>query len=312
MSNQLDTQVIDDPQLDPALQDDPDAPGGADEPFLKVSDRQVYKTREEAIKGYEEASKMGATFGEIRKVAKEFGLQNLEPQLLRQLFSELVTHRGEKAKPAAKVETPTTSVTKSNVTPEIEAARQWLKDNAKEAGYVSKEDVEALAKELAELKGGLSSKDAEQRDSLISEGQEAVSGWLAEAKDASGQPISLNDDERTELEETIATWINSSKARIDRFYKGGTTSLSLVKEGYTKVLPIVKSGAIAFPNPAAKVAASGKTKTELISRNPKKMPNDGSAPGKTDATKPMRIGDPRLHNQVKNKLARLLAQDSGD
>ena len=113
------------------------------------------------------------------------------------------------------------------------------------------------------------------------------------------------------LEETIATWINASEARIAKFYKGGTTSLSLVKEGYTKVLPIVKPGAVAFPNPASKLAATGKTKTELINRSPKKLPNDGS-PNAKGKDAPMRVGDPRLHAQVKNKLARLLSQNSDD
>lgn len=308
--SEIDTQLQDDPEIDPAVVDEND-PGGADEPFLTVSDRQVYKTREDVIKSMEEAARMGATFSELNKVAKKYGITKLDAGLVDQLFGELSHHRTEKAKPAATVQTPTASATKTNVTPEIEAARQWLKDNAKEAGYVSTDQVEALAKELAELKGGLSSKDAEQRDSLISEGQEAVSGWLNEAKDASGQAISLNDDERNELEETIATWINSSKARIDRFYKGGTTSLSLVKEGYTKVLPIVKSGAVAFPNPAAKVAAAGKTKSELINRSPKRMPTDGT-PNAKGAKAPPRFGSSALHDKVTARLKNLLSEEKGN
>lgn len=301
----LDTQVMDDPVIDPSQSDDGDG-GGGDEPFLKVNDRQVFKTREDAIKSYEEASKMGVSFGELRKVAKEFGITDLNPGLVRQLFSELVQHRTKAATPAKPSEPTAPKANGKTVDPEVQKAIEWLKEHAGEAGYVSKEEAEALKKELAELKNGFSAKDEEARDALITEGQEAVSGWLADAKGADGKPVTLNEDERQELEETIAAWINAKEERVARFYKGGNTSLSLVKEGFTKALPIIKPGATAFPNPATRITASGKTKTELMRRNPSRLPNDGGTP-KTDAKK-MKFGSPDLFNSAKSRLARMLAE----
>jgi hypothetical protein len=317
MSGEFDTQVLqDDPQLDP---NDPggnesDPAGGAPaEPFFQLNDRQVYKTREDLAKSMNEAAKVAASYSEIKKAYKEFGIEP-DPKLTRQLLSELVTHRSKATAPAAKANESTAPNAKATVDPKVEEARKWLTENA---GMVTKDQYDALVAKLDELKGGLTAREEESRNALISEGQEAVSGWLKDAKTSDGKPVELNDDERNELEETIAAWLGNGQsptsiARLERFYKGGNTSIAVIKEAYAKVLPVVKPGTIAFPNPASKIAASGKTKTELINRTPKRMPNDSGTPAANAKDKaPMRIGDPRLHHRVTEKLKRLLAEGSG-
>lgn len=303
-------QDVDDPQLDPNAADDGAVTGGAaDEPFLKVSDRQVFKTREDAVKSYEEAGKMGVAFGEFKKVLKEYGIANADPAYVRQLFGELVGHRKAKETAAAKPKSPTDSTGgNANVDPEVEKARKWLKDNAKEAGYVSKEDFDKLTEKLAGIEGGLSTRDKESRDALLYEGQQAVNGWMESVKGADGKPLTLDEDQRNELEETIGAWVNVKQERIDRFYKGGNTSIALIKEGFTKVLPALFPGAVAFPNPGAKVAAAGKAKAELMQRSTKRLPQDGGGnDAKGKGKKPERVGDPALHNRVTDKLSRLLS-----
>lgn len=304
--SELDTQVLDPEVQDPNVADgnDPDTAGAA-EPFFKLNDRQVYNTREDLAQSMTEAAKVAAAHSEIRKVAKEFGIE-ADPKLIRSLFSELVTARSEKAKAVNKPTEATPSAADANVDPKTADAVKWLKEN----GFITKDEAKSLKDEIDALKNGMSAKDEESRGALVAEGQEAVAGWLKDAKMSDGKPVDLNDDEQEELESTIAAWVNASPTRIDRFYKGGNTSLNLVKEGFTKALPLVRSGAVAFPNPAAKVAANGKTKTELVNRTPKRMPSDGSSAAAKE-NKPLRIGDPRLHKQAVDQLKARFAEMAG-
>jgi hypothetical protein len=74
MSEELVTQVLDDEVIPSGGAEDGATEGNVvDEPFLKINDRQVYKTKDDAIKAYGEASKSAIELGNLRKVAKEFG-----------------------------------------------------------------------------------------------------------------------------------------------------------------------------------------------------------------------------------------------
>jgi len=52
----------------------------SEEPFLRVNDRTVYKTREDALKGLDEAGKRISTLSAWEKEARNWGLD--KPQAL--------------------------------------------------------------------------------------------------------------------------------------------------------------------------------------------------------------------------------------
>jgi hypothetical protein len=64
-----------DAQQDPAGTDQTDpAPAKPEEPYLAVNDRTVYKTKDDAVRGYNEAANRIAQLSAWEKQAKQYGL----------------------------------------------------------------------------------------------------------------------------------------------------------------------------------------------------------------------------------------------
>src|SRR5580658_986846 len=100
MSEEL--EVLDTPvnEIDEVVQqvssEDPTDPEVAkvDEPFLPVNDRTVYKTREDAIKGYNDAAQRISQLSGWERQAKQYGLT--DPRQLDAVAKELLELRKEK------------------------------------------------------------------------------------------------------------------------------------------------------------------------------------------------------------------------
>lgn len=301
---------------DPTKVDDGSGDGSVvvDEPYLKINDRQVYKTKEDAIKGYEEAGKTITSLSGFKKVLEELGApKDADPEYLRGLLTEYIQLAKEKqaAATASKTKSTTSEDDKEfeGVDPQIVAqtkrGRQWLKDNAEKVGLISQEKYSKLEERLGKLEGGISQREQEERDSAIEEGQQKLTGWLSEAK------VELTSDEREELEDLIVAYVNSKQSLTKQWLSGDRSQkIQLIRTGYEKFLGVVKPGASPVAK-AAQTAAAGKTKAGLLNRTPRRLPNEGTTDGKGEK-KPLRIGDPKLRSAAMELMKSVESERGGE
>jgi hypothetical protein len=302
------TQVDDAVSDGGAVVDDGTASGENESPFLAVNDRTSYKTREDALKGFNEAQSRITTLSGYEKVLKKYGAKDANPELLERIVTEYLTLKNDKGKTATTTPTATTSPEDDGLTAEDKAALKWLEKNAVKAGYVSKKDMEALQAKLEAIEGKSTKAQEAQYEANVAECQEAVTGWLGEAK------VALTDEERDDLESHIAAWVNARDERVTKFNRGGQSAVALIREGYGKMLPIVKEGAVAFPSTAKTVVAAGKTKTGLINKTNRPMPKAGepAAATQTNAVKlPTRVTDGSLFEKATALAAKIRSERAG-
>jgi hypothetical protein len=277
---ELDTpELVDDVELDPAGNDqtDPD-PVKSEEPFLPVNDRTIYKTREDAVRGYNEAANRIASLSAWEKEAKQWGLS--DPRQLNAVAKELLEARkqlAEASKRAAPVEKSDSADPKAK---EAEQVKAYLKAN----GFISKaEQDEALAEIRAQFEE--MQQAGRQSTELRFQNQEAeardnVSGWL----EAAGQKDDGSGTKLAVVGTLIKDWINNSDERVEQWSRGGVTAKSLVKEGYdfaVKALGWTPTTGSLKPTDPGYAAA----KAKAMATN-KKLPVSGTAKGRGDSDKP--------------------------
>lgn len=239
---------------------------GAESPFLQINDRTSYKTKDDAIAGWNEAQKTITSLSEFKKVFAEYGAKDADPAFVRSVLQEYITLRdaAKKAKETPQTATPSADKEFEGMTPEqiaeTKRGRAWLEAEAKRLGFVGKDAVEELKKELNELKGARTKDQEERASQTESECLEKLDGWLNEAK------VVLSEDEKNELVQTITAWANGNENRIKQWQRGGQSAIDLVRKGTELFLPSVKPGA-SLSTKAANVAAQGKAKTELMNKN---------------------------------------------
>src|ERR1700688_348397 len=94
----LDTPVddVDVATQDPAATNPTDSdPAKPEEPYLAVNDRTVYKTKDDAVRGYNEAASRIAQLSGWEKQAKQYGLT--DPAQLDAIAKELLQARKDLA-----------------------------------------------------------------------------------------------------------------------------------------------------------------------------------------------------------------------
>jgi hypothetical protein len=214
-----------------------------DQPFLVVNDRQQYKTREEAIRAYNEAGTRIAQLSAWEKELERYGVK--DPKIASQLFDELLTSRQklsefEKANKSSAQngdagKGATTSEDDADLSKEDKAALKWLQKHAPRLGFVPKEELQSLKKEFEDFKNSATqNNEAAQeryRSSVIADGKNSVVQLLAADKisdDAEGTKAGI-------VETLITAWINSNDERVQKFWTGGTVTQALLKEGYEAV-----------------------------------------------------------------------------
>ena len=281
----LDTPV-DDVEVetqDPAVegQTDPE-PAKPEEPYLAVNERTVYKTKDDAVRGYNEAASRIAQLSGWEKQAKQYGLS--DPKQLDAVAKELLELRKEKADAAAKI----ASTPKTDPADPKAKETQQVKEYLKNLGYVSKEDQAEAMKALQERLDRFE-QSGKQSEELRFQNQEAearndVSGYLSAAKitdDANGTKLQV-------VGTLVKDWINTDEERIERWSRGGVSAKTLVKEGFDQML-----GALGWKAPVTPVAGQLKptdpgyaaAKAKAVAAN-RKLPAPGTGKGHGDGSKP--------------------------
>lgn len=260
-----DTQLLDDVDVDQSGQDTTD---DSNDDFLVVDDRTKYKTQEDAIKAYQEAGKRISSLSVWEKTAKEFGLT--DPKQIRALAAEALA--GRKAAEAAKGKpnaegtgNKTTSDDDAELTPEEKKALDWLKKNAVKAGYVPKDELEALKKQLEGLTNFQKQSSEERFNSLVETGRSQLKTLMTTDK----LPVD-NEEVMSVIEDAIAQYVNSDEERVNRFYAGGDVTKGLLEEAYKRVS---KAFGLVKANATTDYATR---KTQVVARNAKPLPRNGA------------------------------------
>lgn len=251
--------------------------GGEQEekPFFRVNDRTVYKTEDEARRGFDEAGRTIARLTPWEKEARQWGLD--DPKALRTIFNEVLELRELKKgmeKQAAGGGKPqaTTSDDQVELTPDEKKALDWLKKSGMKLGYVPKEEVEAKFQELKdvieELKSGSAQSEEQRFRNQEAEHRSNLGTWLSEAKiqdDAEGT--------RTRVVGTlIKDWINNDDELVDRWRQGGVEARNLIREGFDLALKSLGWSPVASTQSSSYAA----DKARSVAGN-KKLPAQGTA-----------------------------------
>jgi len=293
--DQLDTPVVDvDAAQDPEAGADPAAK--PEEPYLSVNERTVYKTKEDAVKGYNEAASRIAQLSGWEKQAKQYGLS--DPAQFKAVADELLALRKEKADAAAALKNQPAKVDPADPkAKETAQVREYLKN----LGYISKEDQDAALKELreqiAEMKQSGTRSEELRFQNQEAEARNDVGTYLSAAgvkDDANGSKLQI-------IGTLVKDWINNSDERIAQWTQGGISAKNLVKEGTEAMIAAL--GWKAAPAPAAgqlKPTDPGyaAAKAKAVAAN-KKLPTPGTGK-ETPKTPPKQKGhiNAELHEKA--------------
>jgi hypothetical protein len=265
-------EQVQDPTVDAAV--DQDKP---EEPFLPVNDRTIYKTREDAVRGYNEAANRIQALSQWEKEAKQWGLS--DPRELKAVANELLQLRREKAEFAAQAGR---RVTESKVDPADPKAKEaaQVREYLKQQGFISKEEQAEALQELRDFMNEQRQQGAQSTE-LRFQTQEAdarddVSGYLEAdgfKDDGTGMKMSI-------VGTLIKDWINGSDERVDQWSRGGRAAQSLVKEGYGFVMTHLGWSADAATTAAGNLKPTdpgyADAKAQAVARS-KKLPTQGTA-----------------------------------
>ena len=267
----VDEAVQQDPQGDPVVQDTPA------EPFLPVNDRTIYRTREDAVRGYNEAANRIQALSQWEKEAKQWNLS--DPKQLREVANELLQLRREKAEMAAAAGRRTAEPKVDPADPKAKEAAQ-VREYLKGLGYVSKEDQAESLKELREFMNEQRQQGAQSMELRFqtqeSDARDDVAGYLESdgfKDDGTGMKMSI-------VGTLIKDWINGSDERVDQWSRGGRASQTLVKEGYGFVMQHLGWKADAATTAAGNLKPTdpgyADSKAQAMARG-KKLPTQGTA-----------------------------------
>jgi len=233
MAEELDDLATPELEVDEQVegQENSDAPV-VDEPFLPVNDRTTYRTREDAIAGFNSAAQRIQELSAWEKQAKQWNLT--DPRQLDAVANELLALRKEKAEAAAQAGKRNTATVSDPADPKAKEAAQ-VREYMKQFGYVSKEEQEEALKELRDGLAEMRNQGSQSRElgfqAQEADARDAVDGYIAAdgLKDPSGTKANV-------IGTLIKDWINSSEERIDEWSKGGRAATALVKQGYDLAL----------------------------------------------------------------------------
>src|SRR5579871_2479657 len=171
-----DTPEVDvDVEQDPAAEDQTDPePAKSEEPFLPVNERTVYKTREDAIRGYNEAASRIAQLSGWEKQAKAYGLS--DPRQLDAVAKELLELRQKVADAAKQVSQPKADPADPKLK-ESEQVKKYLREN----GFITEEALRELREQLDEMRQ-MGTRSEEMRfQNQEAEARNDLNGYLSAA-----------------------------------------------------------------------------------------------------------------------------------
>ena len=147
MSDELELQETPAVEVDevvetPAAEGESQEPPKEEGPFLPVNDRTTYRTREDAVRGFNEAANRIQQLSQWEKEAKQWGLA--DPTQFRAVANELLQLRREKAEAAAQAGRQNVERQANPADPKAKEAAQ-VREYLKQQGFISKEEqAEAL------------------------------------------------------------------------------------------------------------------------------------------------------------------------
>jgi hypothetical protein len=286
MSEELELQ--DTPEVDVDAQQDPEAEGQTDpelakpeEPYLAVNDRTVYKTKDDAIRGYSEAANRIAQLSGWEKQAKAYGLN--DPRQLDAVAKELLELRQKVADAAKQVSQPKQSDQADPKAKETAQTIKWLRDQ----GFISKEEQEASLKELRdqieEFKQWNSRSEEARFQNQEAEARNDLNGYLS----AAGVKDDANGSKAMVIGTLVKDWINNSEERVEQWSRGGIHAKNLVKEGTDYAINMLGWKAAPAAPGALKPTDPGyaAAKAKAVATN-KKLPAPGTGRTHGDGSKP--------------------------
>jgi hypothetical protein len=286
-----------------------------EQPFLAVNDRTSYKTREDAVKAYNEAGQRISALAPWEKAAQQWGLQN--PAQLDQVARELLELRQLKQEMAKKEaaskgqEDSTKRFADAGLDPKQAAEVQKYLDKL---GYVPKSVVDEIKAELKSEIDGLRQHSQQSTEQSFrhqeATAREQISSWLKEGK--------LSDDGGTRAK-IVGSLIkaaidesdpNDPSSYISRWSQGGPEALAMVKELYDLAIKDLPWTASATPAPGSPEYAAAKK--NAVAAN-KKLPTPGTATKKVggDSQPAARPGSgdyvKNMHERAREEFEKVLA-----
>lgn len=271
-------------------------PAKPEEPFLAVSDRQVYKTREEALRGFNEAGQRIAALSAYEKAVKGYGVT---PEDLPKLLDELIESRQAKEAAAKSGAAP-------KAEPELELSKEEqdvlkllekLSPKLREKlGYASKDVEKTLAELQAKVDGYETSRtqDSEQQyQSRIESSNTQVSQWMKEA--------AIDDPDSSKLNgivgPLIRDYINQDAERIADWNRGGSKMVAVLKNAHDAVIKALgwssnSTKTALTPSNASRAASTGKRIAGSTT-----LPQGGDATKKS-ATKKANAPDSEINDRA--------------
>lgn len=272
-------------------------------PFLEVNDRTKFLTKEDAVKSFDEAGRTIANLRNWEKELEVFGVK--DPRIAAELLRELQGYRRDAQKQSATVTQPTNARAAEpsvKLSEEEQKARGWLKaalgdpELREQLGFASKKEVEEKLAEIAQLKeqlgtlsSGRAAEDEVRTQSLIEDGEAKIGSWLKEAG------IDGGDEKMKFVATNVKVFIEADPARVDRFFRGGTSTERVVREGYDWAMK--QLGWKTAPAGTTNAQSKGKQ----LAAN-KTLPTGGTTANVTKDGKPkQQSGKPDLIGNVANK-----------
>lgn len=191
------------------------------EPFLVVSERQKYQTREEAQKAYLESGTRIAHLSKWEETAKEYGVE--DPAVVKQLFDELLQFRAtQAAKPAAPAPA-------DQLPPEWQQARDYM---IKQGIVPDPKKFESILAEIESIKQGQQGEQSARVEAAQRNGEVIFQNLLKESGLVLDEAASTKMRDR--IEDAIVRESRDASNRLipdspeDRFLRGDAAERSAV------------------------------------------------------------------------------------
>lgn len=294
---------------DAAVVDDQpgDTPSGegdqADQDYLVVNERTRYKTREDAVRGFNEAGERISALSPYAEIIERNGIA--DPATLQDIladYRELRSAAAKNVKQEDRGQAPTQrqeAAVESNLSPDDKKNVEYLK----RLGYTSNEAIlKTIDDKFNQLKNEIGQRfqqldstagqlTSQHQQQLIESGRSVMTQQLGE------KGYDASDPEVNEMiENAITNWMNANsytdKGRLipgsplDKFYRGGQALQEAVRQGLDRVLSATNK---------MRIQADGKyqqSKQQKVAKTAKPLPK-GSQHGVEDSKKGSRKEAPR-------------------
>lgn len=310
MPEDLDFQDTPEVEDAPESQSTADDSTAGDEDFLVVDDRTKYRTREDALKGFQEAGKRIASLSAWeRNLAARYG--NATPEQItdwledyRKLRIEAESRAAQEAERKSKESGKTTS--DEELDPEEEKALKWLQKRLPQLGYVPKDDLLKVQEQLKEmqnklgtLESGASQSQASFEAATVSSGQEHLANLL---KDNGFPPAA-----QAKFERYMRGELNSNEELRHRFFEGEHKQVvdELFKE-LTEFMGIKPSNS-STDYATNKNATTRRTPNPLPKQQSSMRSNDGN-----QAPKKKELINPATHDKAFALASKIWGGKGGD